>query len=83
MTSGPYRFSRNPQCVAFIAGYLGYALLCNSFLALVAAVLLAVELGLSPFAEEPWLRTRFGAEYDEYARRVPRFVGFPRSARSS
>ena len=75
VTTGPYRYSRNPQCVAFIVGYLGYGLLCNSLLALIAAVLLGVELGLSPFAEEPWLRARFGEEYDTYSRRVPRFFG--------
>jgi protein-S-isoprenylcysteine O-methyltransferase Ste14 len=81
VTSGLYRHSRNPQCVGFIVGYLGFGLLCNSLLALVAAVLLAVELGLSPFAEEPWLRERFGPEYEEYSRQVPRFFGVPRRSR--
>jgi protein-S-isoprenylcysteine O-methyltransferase Ste14 len=76
-TEGLYRFSRNPQCVGFIAGYLGFALLCNSLLTLVTAVLLSVELGLSPFAEEPWLCERFGQAYRDYARRVPRFLGRP------
>ena len=78
VTSGSYRYSRNPQCVGFIVGYLGYGLLCNSLLALIAAVLLGVELALSPFAEEPWLRERFGQEYEEYSRRVPRFFGVTR-----
>jgi protein-S-isoprenylcysteine O-methyltransferase Ste14 len=77
VTSGVYRYSRNPQCVAFIAGYLGFALLCNSLPTLVTAVLLSVELGLSPFAEEPWLRERFGQAYGDYAKRVPRFLGRP------
>ncbi|MDJ0867236.1 MAG: isoprenylcysteine carboxylmethyltransferase family protein [Myxococcota bacterium] len=77
LTSGLYRYSRNPQCVGFIAGYLGFALLCSSLLAFVTAVLLSVELGLSPFAEEPWLRERFGQAYRDYARRVPRFLGRP------
>jgi protein-S-isoprenylcysteine O-methyltransferase Ste14 len=75
LTTGLYRDSRNPQCVGFTAGYLGFALLCNSLLALVTALLLGVELGLSPFAEEPWLRERFGRAYDDYAKRVPRFLG--------
>ncbi len=77
VTSGVYRYSRNPQCVGFIAGYLGFALLCNSLLALVTAVLLSVEFALSPFAEEPWLRERFGQAYHDYATRVPRFLGRP------
>lgn len=75
VTSGPYRYSRNPQVVALIFGYVGFALLCNSLLALAATLLLSVEFGLSPFAEEPWLRERFGEEYEDYARRVPRFLG--------
>ncbi len=77
VTSGPYRYSRNPQCVGFILGYLGFAVACSSLLALIAAVLLSIELGLSPFAEEPWLRERFGRDYEEYASRVPRFFGRP------
>jgi protein-S-isoprenylcysteine O-methyltransferase Ste14 len=82
VTSGPYRYSRNPQCVGLIAGYVGFALFCNSLLALVAAVLVGIMLGLSPFAEEPWLNERFGADYADYARRVPRFLGIPKVART-
>lgn len=78
VTSGPYRWSRNPQCVAFTVGYLGFALLCNSLLAFVTAGMLGVELCLSPVAEEPWLRERFGEEYERYRRRVPRFFGVAR-----
>jgi protein-S-isoprenylcysteine O-methyltransferase Ste14 len=62
-----------------MAGYLGFALLCNSLLALVTAALLCVELGLSPFAEEPRLRERFGQAYRDYAKRVPRFLRRPAS----
>jgi protein-S-isoprenylcysteine O-methyltransferase Ste14 len=80
MTEGPYRFSRNPQYVGFIGAYLGFALLCNSLPTLVVSVLLGVELCLSPFAEEPWLRERYGRAYEEYASQVPRFLGFSRAA---
>jgi len=31
---------------------------------------------LAPFTEEPWLRDKFGAEYDSYMKRVPRFLSF-------
>lgn len=80
VTDGLYRFSRNPQYVAFTAGYLGFALLCNSLPTLVTAVLLGVELCLCPLSEEPWLRERYGQPYVEYASRVPRFLGIPRAA---
>ena len=78
MTRGPYRYSRNPQCVAFSLGYVGFALLSNSLLSFLAAVLVSVELCLSPFAEEPWLRERYGKAYEDYTTRVPRFLGLPR-----
>jgi len=30
---------------------------------------------LFPFAEEPWLREQYGQEYDEYRKRISRFIG--------
>lgn len=79
VTEGVYRVSRNPQCVAFIVGYVGFALLSNSFPTLVTVVLLGAELALSPMAEEPWLRERYGQAYVDYASRVPRFIGVRRA----
>lgn len=73
--SGPYRLSRNPLYVGLLALYLGLALLVPSFWALVlfpAAVLLVFWGAIRP--EERFLRERFGAEYDSYARRVRRWL---------
>ena len=77
VVAGPYRYSRNPQYVGTIPAVLGYAILCNSTLALVAALLVAGWFMLVPFAEESWCRERHAA-YEEYARKVPRFLGRPR-----
>lgn len=71
---GAYRISRNPQYVGTIAFMLGYALLCNSTLTLVAWALWTIWFVLAPFAEEPWLREKLGAPYDEYASRVRRYL---------
>jgi protein-S-isoprenylcysteine O-methyltransferase Ste14 len=79
VSRGPYRCSRNPEYVGDIALILGYALVCNSALVLASALLGAAWFLLAPFAEEPWLRERFGPEYDAYRRNVPRFLGFPHS----
>ncbi|WP_226376042.1 phosphatidylethanolamine N-methyltransferase family protein [Natrinema sp. YPL30] len=74
-TGGWYRYSRNPQYVGYIAATVGFAVLANSTLvAVVCALFLGWWLAL-PFAEEPWLRERYGEEYERYAERVPRFVG--------
>jgi protein-S-isoprenylcysteine O-methyltransferase Ste14 len=82
LTTGLYGLSRNPQTIGFIAGYVGFALLSNSELAVVAAALESVQLALLPFAEEPWLRAQFGEPYRDYARRVPRFLGRRRAGGS-
>ena len=72
---GPYRFSRNPQYVGFIAALIGWALLTNSVLALIVSLAGITPLLLVPLAEEPWLRERLGAAYADYQHTVPRFIG--------
>jgi protein-S-isoprenylcysteine O-methyltransferase Ste14 len=74
VTTGPYAWSRNPQYVGTVPVLVGYAVLCNSKLALIAAMVASVWFVLAPFAEEPWLRARLGASYEDYARKLPRFL---------
>ena len=72
---GPYRLSRNPLYVGLLALYLGLALLVPTFWGLVlfpAAVLLVLWGAIRP--EERFLHERFGAPYDDYARRVRRWL---------
>ena len=72
---GPYRLSRNPLYVGLLAFYVGVALLVPSFWALVlfpVAVLLVLWGAIRP--EERFLHERFGAPYDDYARRVRRWL---------
>jgi len=73
---GPYGFSRNPQYVGFIIGLIGWALMANSTLTLIASIVGIIPLVLVPFAEEPWLLARHGGAYEEYKRTVPRFISF-------
>ena len=72
---GPYRLSRNPLYLGLLALYLGLALLAPTFWGLVlfpAAVLLVLWGAIRP--EERFLRERFGAPYDDYTRRVRRWL---------
>ena len=75
VTYGPYRWSRNPMYVGFVAMYLGLAILMNSVwpIALLPAVIVSLEL-IVITREERYLRTIFGALYDEYCRRVNRWI---------
>jgi protein-S-isoprenylcysteine O-methyltransferase Ste14 len=79
VATGPYRYSRNPQYIGTIPVLLGYAILCNSALTLVAAVLASIWFALIPFAEEPWLRDRLGAAYKDYSTKVPRYLSLRRA----
>jgi protein-S-isoprenylcysteine O-methyltransferase Ste14 len=73
--SGLFRFSRNPMYVAYVAIGVGIflvwghaALLLYPLALLVLAQIYLVKL------EEPRLAERFGAEYQEYCQRVPRWL---------
>jgi protein-S-isoprenylcysteine O-methyltransferase Ste14 len=72
---GPYRHVRNPMISGVLAVLLGEAALFGS-LELLAwfAVVFAVNAVYFPLVEEPGLRRRFGADYEEYAARVPRWL---------
>jgi len=73
---GPYRLSRNPLYVGMLALYLGLALLAPTLWGLVlfpAAVLLVLWGAILP--EERFLHEAFGPPYDDYRRRVPRWLG--------
>ncbi len=76
ITSGPYRYMRNPQYVGFIILYSGIILFAWSLMALVTGVFAIFLFFIIPFSEEPWLRQQYGQPYEEYCKMVPRFVGF-------
>ena len=63
VTSGPYRLSRNPMYIGVIDVLLGYAL----------AVAIAFHLRVL-VSEEPWARRTFGADWEDYRARVPRWL---------
>lgn len=72
---GPYRWSRNPLYLGLLALHLGLALLLPTFWGLVllpSAVLLLRWGAIDP--EEHFLHERFGAQYDDYTKRVRRWL---------
>ncbi len=74
ITTGPYRYSRNPQYMVDSLSALAYIILTNSWMALVIGALGILLNLLAPFTEEPWLEQQFGEEYREYKSKVPRFI---------
>lgn len=72
---GLYRYVRNPMYLSVTTIVLGEGLLTRSVaLAIYWAVwFLCVNLFVMGY-EEPTLRDQFGDSYDEYTRRVPRWI---------
>lgn len=74
LTGGPYARIRHPRYVEAFLWTLAYALFANylaPYLVLIGAL---PVIHLIVVLEERELRDRFGEEYIEYCRRVPRFV---------
>ena len=71
---GPYRWSRNPMYVAFVAAYIGLALLANTVWPFVVLPLLIVCLDRFVIdREERYLQGTFGEDYRTYCTRVGRW----------
>jgi protein-S-isoprenylcysteine O-methyltransferase Ste14 len=60
VNKGPYTYSRNPQYIGIVLFLIETMLIFNSFNA--------------SFVEEPWLKENFGEEYENYRKKVPRFI---------
>ena len=75
VASGPYRLSRNPMYIAVILVLLGWAALFRSRTLLVYALAVAIAFHLRVLvSEEPWARRTFGADWEDYRARVPRWL---------
>jgi len=72
VVGGIYRYVRNAMYLAVIATIVGEALvLGRPILLLEAALFVVAVVAFVRLYEEPTLRRRFGAEYEEYCRAVP------------
>lgn len=78
MQDGPYSVCRHPLYLSSTLGVAGFGLLLGS-LAVAAAMTLIIFAILNHTAshEETFLRSEFGAAYDEYAAKVPRILPRP------
>jgi len=80
VTSGLYRFTRNPMYVGVVSAVVGQAAWFLSWPVLAYAIGVAVAFHLRVLIyEEPRLAASFGGEFVAYCARVPRWV-LPRAA---
>ena len=75
VTTGPYRFTRNPMVFGALAVYLSLVIYMNSLFGLIAVILLffAVRVYLK-LSEEKRLLRDFGNDYAEYRKKVPMII---------
>ena len=75
---GLYRFTRNPTYLGVAAMIFGQAIIYHSQPVMIygCAVVVAFTLFVWLY-EEPHLRRTFGQQYEDYCRRVPRWIPRP------
>lgn len=76
--SGVYRYSRNPQLVGYGFFILAFIIIWPSWLTVIA---MAVYVGMAHTmsgVEGQHLRRVYGASYEAYCQRTPRYLGIPR-----
>lgn len=72
--TGPYARIRHPQYVAFVFILLGFLLQWPTLLTLLMFPVLLLMYGRLAITEEAEMRKQFGEEFEQYARRTPRFL---------
>lgn len=77
VTAGPYAFVRNPLYLGNVMIYAGVGVMSLAlfpWLTLAALVWFGLQYSLIVSQEEEYLAEKFGAAFEEYRRKVPRFV---------
>ena len=75
VVNGLYRFTRNPMYLGVFSAIEGQALYYHAMhIAVYGCIMLTIAYVFVVLYEEPHLRRRFGAQYEGYCRRVPRWL---------
>lgn len=77
ITQGPYSVVRNPIYTGMLGMLLATGLVISHWIGLVVAIIVfAIGTVIRVRSEENLLRGAFGAEFEEYARRVPAVIPY-------
>ena len=78
-TKGLYHFSRHPMYIAVSIINVGVGVASASWIFLLLSVVIIVLYTSQVVAEERGCLETYGAEYQEYMNRTPRWIGIPKS----
>jgi protein-S-isoprenylcysteine O-methyltransferase Ste14 len=76
ITSGIYRFSRNPMYVSMFFTHVGIGLVCVSWVFMLLTLVYIVVTVILVGYEEEACRKKYGKSYEKYKASVPRWLGF-------
>ena len=75
VATGFYRYVRNPMYVGVLAAILGHFLWFGYWNLLIYAIVVFIAFhSFVTIYEEPTLKMKFGAAYEDYLRTVPRWI---------
>lgn len=75
VTSGPFRFTRNPMYIGLLTMLIGIAILLGSFSPLIVVPFMFCILHFKfILKEEKWMESWFGEPYVEYKKKTPRWI---------
>ena len=71
---GLYRYSRNPQLIGYFVFIIGVAILWPAWYHVYWLIQILIVSHLMIMTEEEYLQSLYGETYDQYCRRVPRYL---------
>jgi protein-S-isoprenylcysteine O-methyltransferase Ste14 len=79
ITTGLYRFTRNPTYIGIILMHIGLGIACFSWLFLLLTAVMLIMFNAVLPSEERYCLYRFGDEYRKYKNSTPRWIGIAKS----
>lgn len=76
VTTGMYKYSRNPMYISFFFAYIGIGLVSNSWIFLIITFVYMMITVLFVKYEENFCLERYGDKYKSYMKKTPRWIGF-------
>jgi protein-S-isoprenylcysteine O-methyltransferase Ste14 len=74
ITNGTFSISRNPIYLGFITFFMGIFLSYPNIISSVFLVFIVMAVHRQILREEKFLKKRYGVEYEEYCRKVRRYI---------